>query len=91
MIELVFSRRFKKQYKNFYNKSLLEKIISLFQEDIHHTSLHYKKIKCSKNKNLYSIRVDKNYRILMTLEEENYYLLICLCDHDEYDRITKDC
>ena len=90
MSELVFSRRFKKQHKNFYNKSLLEKIISLFQEDIHHPSLHYKKIKCSKNKNLYSIRVDKNYRILMSLED-NYYLLICLCDHDEYDRITKDC
>jgi len=91
MIELYFSRRFKKQYKNFYNQSLLKKIIFLFQKDIHHPSLHYKKIKCSKNKNLYSIRVDKNYRILMTLEEENYYFLICLCDHDEYDRITKDC
>ena len=46
---------------------------------------------CKKDKDRYSIRVvNTQYRILMTMVN-NEALLVCVCSHDNYDRINKNC
>lgn len=70
--------------------SQIEKSISLLQDNQNHPSLHNKNIKCKRASNLYSIRVNNNYRILYFKYDE-YLELYRLLDHDKYDRLTKDC
>ncbi len=65
--------------------------LTLFEKDPHHASLHFKKMVCKKDKNRYSIRiVNTQYRILMNVIDDDVYL-VCLCDHDEYDRRNRAC
>lgn len=71
---------------NIYNKDIskikdgifsqVTKSLQLLVENPEHPSLHNKNIKCKRADNLFSIRVNKQYRIL---------------NHDKYDRLTKDC
>lgn len=85
---------------NIYNKDIsklkinissqIEKAISLLETNSNYPSLHNKNISCKRADNLYSIRVNKNYRILYFKYEE-YLELSRLLDHDKYDRLTKDC
>ena len=58
----------------------INKALILFEENMQHPSLHNKHIQCKRAHNLYSIRVNKQYRIL-------YRLL----NHDKYDRLTRSC
>lgn len=68
----------------------LNKAITLLKENPYHPSLHNKPITCKRADNMYSIRVNKNYRVLYFLYDE-YIELHRLLDHDKYDRLTKDC
>ncbi len=68
----------------------LKKCLSLLSEDIEHPSLHNKHIQCKRADNLYSIRVNKQYRVLY-LKHENTIELYRLLDHDKYDRLIKNC
>jgi len=68
----------------------IEKALVLFEENISHPSLHNKHIVCKKADNLYSIRVDDNYRI-MYFKMESYYLVDRCLSHSRYDRLTKNC
>lgn len=70
--------------------SQIEKALTLLENDISHPSLHHKNIKCKRADNLFSIRVNKQYRILY-LKYEDYMELYRLLDHDKYDRLTKGC
>ena len=77
--------------KHSLTEDSIEKCINLFKEDSNNNTLHYKKMTCKKDKNRYSIRVENTqYRILMTVTENEVFLL-CICSHDDYDRINKDC
>ena len=46
---------------------------------------------CKKDKDRHSIRVQNTqYRILMSVNKKEIFL-ICICDHDDYDRRNKNC
>ena len=68
----------------------LSKTLDNLVKDKNHPSLNNKHIKCKKMKNLFSIRVNDNYRIVY-LDYQNYYELQRCFDHDKYDRYIKDC
>lgn len=69
----------------------IESTLELFKDDHSNPSLHYKKMTCKKDKNRYSIRIpNTQYRILMNVFFDTIHL-ICVCDHDEYDRRNKGC
>jgi len=70
--------------------SQIDKVFLLLQTDLHHPSLHHKNIKCKKADNLFSIRVNKQYRILY-FEYDEYIEVYRLLDHDKYDRLIKNC
>ena len=70
--------------------SQIEKALALLANDINHPSLHNKNIKCKRADNLFSIRVNKQYRI-MYFTYETYIELYRLLDHDKYDRLIKGC
>lgn len=70
--------------------SQIEKALRLLKENSSHPSLHNKSIKCKRADNLFSIRVNKYYRI-MYFKYEEYIELNRILDHDKYDRLTKDC
>lgn len=70
--------------------SQIEKALALLMSDINHPSLHNKNIKCKRADNLFSIRVNKQYRI-MYFKYEEYFELYRLLNHDKYDRLVKGC
>lgn len=70
--------------------SQIEKTLSLLMDDITHPSLHHKHIVCKRANNLFSVRVNKQYRILY-LKYEEYFEIYRLFDHDKYDRLIKGC
>jgi plasmid maintenance system killer protein len=70
--------------------SQIEKSLALLISDINHPSLHNKNIKCKRANNLFSIRVNKQYRV-MYFKYETYFELYRLLDHDKYDRLIKGC
>ncbi len=73
------------------SKVEIDETLNLFLSNKYHPSLHYKKMSCKKDKNRYSIRIkNTQYRILMNVESDIVYL-ICVCSHDEYDRLNKNC
>lgn len=77
--------------KHILNENEIKNTLSKFQENSQESSLHYKKMTCKKDKDRYSIRVlNTQYRILMTVLADRA-ILVCICDHDEYDLRNKNC
>lgn len=70
--------------------SQIEKALALLISDHNHPSLHNKNIKCKRADNLFSIRINKQYRI-MYFKYTAYIELYRLLDHDKYDRLIKGC
>ena len=68
----------------------IDKSLKLLKENQNHPSLHNKNIKCKRAENLYSVRINKQYRLLY-FKYEKYMELHRFLDHDKYDRLTKDC
>ncbi|MDX4012659.1 plasmid stabilization protein, partial [Aliarcobacter skirrowii] len=66
------------------------KSLKLLEENQNHPSLHNKNIKCKRADNLFSIRINKQYRI-MYFKYDEYIELNRILDHDKYDRLIKDC
>ncbi|MDX4059279.1 hypothetical protein Q6A89_01990 [Aliarcobacter skirrowii] len=64
--------------------------MKLLEENQNHPSLNNKNIKCKRADNLFSIRVNKQYRI-MYFKYDEYIELNRILDHDKYDRLIKDC
>jgi len=87
-----YQRTKRKILKRFILKeSDIENTLNTFKKDKKEPSLHYKKMRCKRDKNRYSIRIlNTQYRILMTVEED-IVILVCVCDHDDYDIRNRDC
>ena len=68
----------------------IEKALGQLDDNLNHPSLHHKSIKCKKADNLFSVRVNKQYRILY-FEYDGYLELYRLLNHDKYDRLIKNC
>jgi plasmid maintenance system killer protein len=77
--------------KHALTQSDIDRTLTLFKKDPKNSTLHFKKMTCKKDKDRYSIRVvNTQYRILMNIMESEIYL-VCICDHDEYDRRNRGC
>jgi len=70
--------------------SQIEKTLYLLINDPAHPSLHNKNIECKRADNLFSIRINKQYRI-MYFKYKEYFEIYRLLDHDKYDRLVKGC
>lgn len=68
----------------------IDKSVELLSKNPNHPSLHNKNIKCRRADNLFSIRVNKQYRVLY-FRYENYIELYRVLNHDKYDRLIKEC
>jgi len=95
-MQLVSTKAFERSYKKLIKRGSIsrEDFIQTkkeFEKDYSSPTLHFKKIVCKNDKYRHSIRVlNTSYRIIMTLEKNIGYL-ICICDHDDYDRRNKNC
>ena len=88
------------QKSNLYKRDLsktkvdisqqIEKTIEQLTNNLNHPSLNNKNIKCKKADNLFSIRVNKQYRILY-FKYDDFLELYRLLNNDKYDRLIKDC
>ena len=77
--------------KHALSQRHIDTTLELFSINSSDPSLQFKKMTCKKDKNRYSIRVQNTqYRVLINLLDNEAYL-VCICDHDEYDRRNKDC
>ena len=73
-------------------KEEIEETEKLFEHRPQDTSLRYHKITCKKDKFRYSITVpNTQYRILLTVIDENRVYLVALLNHKDYDRHNKHC
>lgn len=83
---------YKKKLKNeTFLLSKLEETLLLLKKDFTHEPLNFKKINCKKDKFRHSIRIiGTQYRVLLSVHNE-IIDLHCICNHDEYDRLNKNC
>lgn len=83
MIQINVTDKFEKRYGklplNIQKKA--EKQQELFCQDPFHPSLHTEKLN-PKNRELWSIRVDKSYRIIFRFTKPNEILLLTVGTHD---------
>ena len=71
--------------------SLIDSAIELYLQDSADIHLQFKSIKCKRDKNRHSMRIpNTQYRILMSIVND-ISLLVCICDHDDYDLRNKNC
>ena len=95
-MKAVSSEAFERTYKKLIKRRAISskefnKVIKQFEENYQNPTLHFKKIVCKIDKNRHSIRVlNSSYRIIMTILDQTAYL-ICICDHDDYDRRNRNC
>lgn len=73
------------QYGNF----LMGSVHYSFELLLNYLAQH-KHLRSKRTDDLYSIRVNKQYRILY-FKYESYIESYRLLDHDKYDRLSKDC
>lgn len=87
-MKIKYSPKFKKSFKKLSPEKQRQttKAINYFSEDIRHPSLNYERVG-SKDKNLYTIRVNQGDRVLLFCVISNeYYTLIDVGTHDEIYR-----
>ena len=77
--------------KRILSSTLIDTAIHLYLGDKTDIRLQFKSINCKRDKNRHSIRIpNTQYRILMSITNE-ISLLVCICDHDDYDLRNKNC
>ncbi|MCF7905684.1 type II toxin-antitoxin system RelE/ParE family toxin [Candidatus Gracilibacteria bacterium] len=75
MPRVIFTDQFRKDLQRFRHLSVqIEKQLDLFLQDHKHPSLHTKKLKPAHYAK-YSFRVNKQFRIIFTFQEETPVLL----------------
>ena len=95
-MELITTKAFERTYKKLIKKGSISKddftkTKNQFEKDHNSPTLHFKKIICKNDKHRHSIRVlNTSYRIIITVQTNIAYM-ICVCDHDDYDRRNKNC
>ena len=88
--------KFERDCKRFISKRILtqdqiDETINIYLTDLSDHRIRLHPITCKHDKNRKSITViGTQYRILLTIENDSP-IFVRLVDHDEYDRINKDC
>ena len=77
--------------RHILSSQLIDESIQLYLANRSDPKLQFKKIACKRDKYRCSIRiVGTQYRILMSVMD-SVTILVCICDHDDYDRRNKNC
>ena len=77
--------------KRTLSSALIDSEIDLYLKDKTDKRLQFKHITCKRDKNRHSIRIPSTqYRILMSITND-ISLLVCICDHDDYNYRNKNC
>ena len=82
------TERFRKSL-NLLDKNIRRKVkkqFLLFLNNIFHPSLHTEKLE-PKHRNLWSFRIDKNRRVIFTMQNSQTILLLDIGHHDIYKKI----
>lgn len=88
--------KFERDCKRFTSKRILtqaqiDETIDVYLADSTDHRIRLHNITCKHDKNRKSITIiGTQYRILLTIENDSP-LFVRLVDHDEYDRLNKDC
>ena len=95
MKKVKYSTRYiKSKEKLIKNSSLSEdsiyEAIDIFLKDRSNKRVRFHKINCKRDKNRASISIpNTQYRILFS--NEDILIFWCICNHNIYDRMNKDC
>lgn len=83
MMEIVITKEFKRRYSDLPRviQQRAEKQEKLFYNNPHHPSLHTEKLE-PKNKEVWSFRIDKRYRIIFRFIGGNKVLFLTVGPHD---------
>ena len=82
-------KRIKK--KRTLSLDLIDETLALYLSDQHDARLQFKPITCKRDKHRHSLRIPgTQYRILISILDDTT-TLVCVCDHDDYDRRNKNC
>lgn len=75
--------------KSDLTQKALDKTIELFTNNPSHPSLEFKHITCKFDKDKYSLRISRNYRILANKIDNENIIFQQVLNHKDYDRSTK--
>jgi mRNA-degrading endonuclease RelE of RelBE toxin-antitoxin system len=95
-MEIEYSKDYLRTLKRITKKRTLssdaiDDTVNLYLSDSFDPRLQFKKITCRRDKYRHSIRIpNTQYRILMSITED-VTVLVCICDHDDYDFRNKNC
>lgn len=83
MLQIFVTQEFAKRYQNLPDliKKKAEKQEGLFRRNPFHPSLHTEKLE-PKNKQVWSFRIDKSYRIIFRFIERNKILFLTVGPHN---------
>ncbi|MDO8436401.1 MAG: type II toxin-antitoxin system RelE/ParE family toxin [bacterium] len=83
MLEIFLTEEFRKRYQDLPTaiQKKAEKQEKLFRQNIFHPSLHTEKLE-PKNKQVWSFRIDKRYRIVFRFINGNKVLFLIIGPHD---------
>lgn len=79
--------QFRKSYESL-DKSIQKKTkkqFQLFLQNLFHPSLNTEKLQ-PKNKNIWSFRIDRNFRVIFTFLDQETILLLDIGPHDIYKK-----
>ncbi len=93
-MNIIFDSNFSRTANKLIKKSDLtqeavDKTIEQFKDNPNYPSLEFKHITCKRDKNKYSLRINKNYRILAHKMDEENILFEYVLNHKDYDRAVK--
>ncbi len=88
MLEILVTREFEERYRQLSPelKKRAEKQERLFRQNPFHPSLHTEKLE-PRSREVWSIRIDRNYRILFRFLSGNRVLFLTVGPHDWVYRI----
>jgi mRNA-degrading endonuclease RelE of RelBE toxin-antitoxin system len=95
-MEVEYSKDYLRTLKHITKKrtvssETIDEAIHLYLSNKEDPRLQFKAIACKRDKYRHSIRIPgTQYRILMSVLK-NMTILVCICDHDDYDRRNKGC
>ena len=77
--------------RHILSSNAIDNTINLYLSNSSDPRLQFKKITCKRDKYRYSMRIPgTQYRMLMSITED-VTVLVCICDHDDYDFRNKNC
>jgi len=88
-MKIVETNRFRKSFEKLdqQTRKKAHKQFQLFFRDLFHPSLHTEKLK-PKQSNIWSFRVDRNFRVIFTFLNQETILVLDVGPHDIYKKLS---